>query len=159
MTQTFANGYALLIGVTESQVARWALPDVGKDIAALSAVLKHPERCAYPDDNIKVISGPAATRQGITDGLEWLAERLAADKSGDATAVVYYTGHGWRDKAAQPPTYFLIPYDVRENAIAARSLRAEDFAAAIAALPAQAAAGAAGLLPCRRHGRQGVGRR
>ena len=134
MSESFANGYALLIGVTESQVARWALPDVGKDIAALSAVLKHPERCAYPDDNIKVITGPAATRQGITDGLEWLAERLAADRSGDATAVVYYTGHGWRDKAAQPPTYFLIPYDVRENAIPARSLRAEDFAAAIAEL-------------------------
>ena len=32
----FANGYELLIGVTESQVARWALPDVGKDIAAPS---------------------------------------------------------------------------------------------------------------------------
>ena len=134
MSESFANGYALLIGVTESQVARWALPDVGKDIAALSAVLRHPERCAYPDGNVKVIIGPAATRLGITEGLDWLAERLAADTSGDATVVVYYTGHGWRDTAAQPPTYFLIPYDVRENAIPARSLRAEDFAAAIAAL-------------------------
>ena len=44
--------------------------------------------------------------------------------------------HGARlaRKAEQPPTYFLIPYDVREKRLRARSRRAEDFAAAIAAL-------------------------
>jgi len=134
METEFAHGYALLIGVTENQVARWALPDVGKDITALSEVLAHPERCAYPAENIKTIVGPAATREGILAGLVWLEERLHADPSGNATAVIYYTGHGWRDKATQPPACFLIPYDVRENAIPARSLRAEDFAAEIAAL-------------------------
>ena len=134
MTHTFAHGYALLIGVTENQVARWALPDVAKDITALSEVLAHPERCAYPAENIKTIVGPAATRQGILAGLAWLEERLRADASGNATAVIYYTGHGWRDTAGSPPAYYLIPYDVREAAVRARSLRAEDFAAEIAAL-------------------------
>ena len=48
--------------------------------------------------------------------------------------MIYYTGHGWRDTASSPPAYYLIPYDVREAAVRARSLRAEDFAAEIAAL-------------------------
>ncbi len=135
MTQTFSHGYALLVGVTESQVARWALPDVAKDITAVSQVLQHPERCAYPAENVKTIVGPAATRQGILDGLAWLAERLGG--SGNATAVIYYSGHGWRDETRQPAVYYLVPYDVRENALAARSLRADDFAAEVAALRPQ----------------------
>ena len=134
MTPTFAHGYALLIGVTKNQVARWALPDVAKDITALSEVLAHPERCAYSAENIKTIVGPVATREGILNGLVWLEERLRADAGGDATAVIYYTGHGWRDTAGSSPAYYLIPCDVRETAVRARALRAEDFAAEIAAL-------------------------
>jgi uncharacterized caspase-like protein len=134
MSPAFTHGYALLIGVDANQVARWALPDVAKDITALSDVLAHPERCAYPAENIKTVVGPAATRQGILDGLGWLEERLRADTSANATAVIFYTGHGWRDTASASPAYYFIPYDVRENAIPARSLRAEDFAAEIAAL-------------------------
>jgi hypothetical protein len=134
MPSTFTHGYALLIGVTENAVARWALPDVAQDIAALAAVLAHPDRCGYPAGQVRVVTGPAATRPGILDGLEWLGARLAADTSGEATAVVYYSGHGWRDDAGQPPATYLIPYDVRENALRSRSLRAEDFAAAVGEL-------------------------
>ena len=134
MTSNFAIGYALLVGIDENSVPRWSLPDVAKDINALQQVLVHPERCAYPPENVKTIVGPAATRQSIFDGLGWLEERLQADPSGNAIAVVYYSGHGWRDEASSPPTYYLIPYDVREATLRARALRAEDFAAEIAAL-------------------------
>jgi hypothetical protein len=71
------------------------------------------------------------------DGLEWLQERIRADKSGNATAVVYYTGHGWRDISAQPPMFYFIPYDVREDKIRARALRAQDFAEAVGELKPQ----------------------
>lgn len=134
MPSTFTHGYALLIGVTENAVARWALPEVAQDIAALAEVLAHPDRCGYPAGQVRVVSGPAATRSGILDGMAWLAERLGADASGAATAVVYYSGHGWRDDAGQAPVYYLIPQDVRENALRSRSLRAEDFAAAVGEL-------------------------
>ena len=33
-------------------------------------------------------------RDSIRGGLAWLKERLAADSSGDATAVFFYSGHG-----------------------------------------------------------------
>jgi uncharacterized caspase-like protein len=132
MSQQFDHGYALLIGVTENRVSRWALPDVAKDVAAMAAVLADQARCAYAPDNVKTVIGPGATRAGILDGLRWLKGKVQADP--DATAVLYYTGHGWRDEEAQPHGYYLIPYDVEEDALRASALRAEDFALAVAAL-------------------------
>jgi formylglycine-generating enzyme required for sulfatase activity len=137
MPEGFANGYALLIGVDENHVDRWALPDVARDIAALQKVLIHPGRCAYPGGNVKTMAGQEATRQGILDGLEWLQACIQADTSGDATAIVYYTGHGWQDKRAEPPGFYLIPYDVREDKIRSRALRAVDFAEAVGELRPQ----------------------
>ncbi len=126
MSTPFPNGYALLIGVDENSVASWALPDVAKDVAALHKVLADPAQCAYVSDNIRVLSGTEATRSNILDGLAWLKAKLASDESGNATAVVYYSGHGHREAGS----YFLVPYDVMAN-IRVSGLRADDFAAAI----------------------------
>jgi len=134
MTAQFKNGYAVLIGVDENYVDKWALPDVLKDIKALAEVLTHPKRCAYPADNVKVVVGQKATRQGILDGLEWLRESIQGDTSGNATAVVYYTGHGWRDKSTGSLEFYLIPYDIREDKVKSRALRAVDFAEAVGEL-------------------------
>lgn len=131
MTERFENGYALLIGVTENQVANWALPDVAKDLSALMEVLVHPQRCAYPPDHLKLVTGPDATRLGILDGLEWLQGQLDADKSGNTTAVVYYTGHGFRDEQSN---FYLIPYDAKKGRIRSRGLRAQAFAEAVSEL-------------------------
>jgi uncharacterized caspase-like protein len=134
MPSQFTHGYALLIGVDQSQAEEWALPDVAKDIAALRDVLVHSQRCAYPDDNVKVLTGPDATRTGILDGLAWLGECVANDESDNATAVVYYTGHGWRKSASDQSDLYLLPYDIRAGQIEPRALRAADFAGAIEAL-------------------------
>jgi hypothetical protein len=131
---TFANGYALLIGVDENNVPDWSLPAVTQDIQALSQVLTHPERCAYPSDHVKVLTGMNATRQGILDGLDWLKACLQADQSDNETAIIHYSGHGWRDETVQPPAYYLIPYDIRKDNLRSRTLRAEDFAEAVFAL-------------------------
>jgi hypothetical protein len=109
MSNEFNHGYALLIGVNENHVSSWALPDVVKDIKALTGVLTHPQRCAYPKDNVKPITGKDATRQNILNGLEWLRECIQADASHNATAIIYYTGHGWRDESVVPPDYYSAP--------------------------------------------------
>jgi len=134
MAELFANGYALLVGVTQSQAPGADLPDVAKDIAAVYGVLTDPQRCAYPAANAQTLVGEAATRQGILEGLDWLRQSLQSDGSGNATALIYYSGHGWRDASSAPPVYYLIPYDVRRETVRSRALRAEDFAAEVAAL-------------------------
>ncbi|MGD8960085.1 MAG: caspase family protein [Desulfobacteraceae bacterium] len=137
MSQSFVNGYALLIGVDENAIPRWSLPDVKKDIDALRAVLTRPERCAYPQEHVKTLTGRSATRDNILDGLGWLREKLTAEKSANATAVVYYSGHGWRDESRDPPDYHLIPYNVSEYQLQSRALRASDFAHEINQLETQ----------------------
>jgi hypothetical protein len=81
MSKQFTNGYALLVGVDENHVGRYALPDVAKDVRALADVLVHPQRCAYPKDNVKTLTCQEASRQGILGGLEWLQECIEADTS------------------------------------------------------------------------------
>ena len=130
MSNSFENGYALLIAVDKCAVPGKDLPDVLKDVKALEAVLIHPQRCGYKAANVKVISGKDSTRKGIVDGLDWLQKKLKADKSGNATAVVYYTGHGH----VQDKRYYLIPCDATLERLNTRAIRAEDFAADITAL-------------------------
>jgi len=134
MPPTFTHGYALLIGVDENHVSDYALPNVAKDIQALAKVLVHPQRCAYPSDNVKTLTGQEATRQSILDGLEWLQERIQADTSGNSTTIVYYTGHGWCTDSVGSSEFYLIPYDIREGKIRSRALRATDFAEAVGEL-------------------------
>lgn len=133
---TFDHAYALLIGVDASSVPRWALPAVKHDVDALAAVLLDPERCAYPPAHVKVIAGTAATRQNILDGLDWLQQQVA-NAGPNATAVIFYSGHGWCDTGVIPPAYYLVPYDVREDRLRASALRGEDFAEAVAAVRPQ----------------------
>ena len=125
MSTYFDHGYALLIGVDENAVSRFALPAVRQDIAALAAVLTHAERCAYRAEHVKQVTGKAATRDGITEGLSWLHEKLSADESGNATVVIYYSGHGWRTSSAANAAFYLIPYDAKEFGLAASALRAD----------------------------------
>lgn len=132
MTDNFSHGYALVIGVDQNSVPAWALPGVARDVEALRDVLIHPQRCAYQDTNVKLISGADATRQNILDGFDWLQACLVQDAG--ATAVIYYSGHGWRDDQVQPPQYYFIPYDVRRDRLRSSALRADELAEAIDAL-------------------------
>lgn len=125
----FKNGYALLIAVDENEVPGFALPAVGKDVDALQKVLTDPTLCGYLDGNVNVVKGKAATQAGIIGGLDWLKEKLAADAN--ATAVIYYTGHGQRNKATDD--YFLVPYDMGQME-PERLLPAEKFAGVVEAL-------------------------
>ena len=130
MNQSFSQAYALLIAVDQNAVPNAALPDVAKDVAALRDVLIHPDRCGYAPDHVRIITGPDSTRAGIMAGLDWLRDKLQATPGGDATALIYYTGHGH----VEAGSYFLIPYDVNLARIKTSAIRAEDFAADIAAL-------------------------
>ncbi len=126
--EQFTHGYALLIGVNDNLIPRYALPAVAKDTAALHAVLTHPQRCAYPAANVRLLNGPDASRQGIYAGLSWLKERLAADRSDNATAVLYYSGHGAFNR--DDNGYYILPYDLRQP-ILDSLIHADELAAAI----------------------------
>lgn len=131
MSPYFHHGYALLIGINENQSPEFSLPVIQKDILALEKVLINPDMCAYKKDHIVTVLGKESTRTGIVKGIEWLRNKLAQDKSGNTTALIFYSGHGWRDEGTTPPGYYLVPYDACSSNLHLSSLRADDFASEI----------------------------
>jgi hypothetical protein len=128
-TNTFDHGYALLIGVGESAVARWSLPVTVKDVQALNKVLVDPNFCAYPNNrqHIRLLHDKEATRDKILEGLNWLKERAEADP--EATVIVYYSGHGLLDE--NQGRYYLLQHDINTSDIQGSALSAEDFTNAL----------------------------
>ena len=127
MPDLFPHGYALLIGVGRCAYDAWSLPVTVRDMQALQAILADPALCGYPADHIRLLHDDGATRQAILDGLAWLAGQAAAGP--DATAVVFYSGHGWREEGAG--RYCLIPHDVAPFDLAGSALPAETFTDAL----------------------------
>ncbi|MEM6424815.1 MAG: caspase family protein, partial [Cyanobacteria bacterium P01_D01_bin.128] len=135
MAQTFENGYALLIGVGECEVSGFSLPTTVKDMQALREILVNPDLCAYVDNDqhLRLLHDQSATRQGILDGLAWLAAQTKADP--EATAILYYSGHGWLD--TNRDRYYLIPHDLDHYDWRDTALSADEFQAGLRGINAK----------------------
>ncbi|MEH2191893.1 MAG: caspase family protein [Nostoc sp.] len=125
MSNHFAHGYALLIGVGRTVESRWSLPVTVQDVQALKTVLIDPNLCAYLDDSehIRLLQNEQTTRSAILDGLTWLKEKAAADTN--ATIVVFYSGHGCFDLSSQ--CYYLLQHDFKPTDIPNTALSAQEF--------------------------------
>jgi len=95
MSQSFSQGYAVVIGVGAD------LPVTIEDAKAISDALIDPSRCAYPGDQLRLLTGEGARRDNVISALNWLAK--SAGKRD--TTIVYFSGHG-TDK----PDFYLVPY-------------------------------------------------
>lgn len=125
MTQTFANGYALLIGVGTTNYLPWSLPVTVNDVQAIRGVLTDSALCGFPDDDehIRVLHDQTATRRAILDGLNWL--RTQSETDPDAMVFIVYSGHGWLNE--DNGRYFLIPHDVVPHDIDGSALGSQEF--------------------------------
>jgi uncharacterized caspase-like protein len=135
MAQGFPHGYALLVGVGTTAYSPWSLPVTVKDVQAVRQVLTEPTLCGYHDDDkhVRLLYDQAATRAAILDGLTWLMDQAASDP--EATAVVYYSGHGWLEQASG--RYYLIPHDAKPHKIPDSALLDEDFTNGLRAVKAR----------------------
>lgn len=129
MTEIFHHGYALLIGVGKSAYSQWSLPVTVKDTQSLYAALIDSELCAYPDseNHIRVLNNEKATRNNILDSLIWLKSKTETDS--EATALVYYSGHGCLDTSNNQ--YYLLQHDIDPLDMPGSALSSEDFTNAI----------------------------
>jgi len=133
MAQGFSSGYALLIGVGGD------LPITVKDVNDLYQVLTNTGRAGYPPGQVRlVIDGGQypPNRQGIVEGLNWLIGQVKNKM--EATAVVYYSGHGRAIKVdGELKGYTLVPlgYDPQDRPKTGFS--GKEFAAKITELQVQ----------------------
>ena len=94
----FTHGYALVVGVGAD------LKVTASDAEGFSDILTDKGRCAYPPENVKLLTESHACRDRILEGLDWLAVKATADPA--ATIIFYFSGHG-----GFRPGYHLVPYD------------------------------------------------
>jgi len=87
----FPTAHALLIGIGTYQYAPGInVPITATDANAVAAVLRDPQFCGYPPEQVRLLSDAAASRAGILATLDALAAQVG---EGD-TVFIFYAGHG-----------------------------------------------------------------
>lgn len=124
----FSYGHALLIGVGTYEIWGLNAPKTEADANQLAALLQDQGVAAYPEHQVRVLSGSSATRQGILDALDAFAQQLAA--APQPTAVLFFAGHGEQ----QGGTYYLLPHDYDRADIANSAISAALFHEKVAAI-------------------------
>ena len=98
--------YVLAVGINAypgSLKLNWAVEDASKIAEAFQA-----EAAPKPYGKVetKLLLDKDATKEGILAGLDWLKTKMTADD----TAVVFYAGHGHRDRKTSQ--FYMLPQDV-----------------------------------------------
>jgi len=126
MTQ-FTHGHALVIGMGAD------LPNTVQDAAGLAQLLKDEARCAYPSEQVTLLTGEQATRGAVLSALDALA-RISDPQ---ATVVVYFSGHGYRVTASLGEFYYLMPFGYDTDRLFDTAIRGDEFTARLRQIPAQ----------------------
>lgn len=105
----FAHGYALVIGVGGDLLI------TVEDAQAVSNLLLDPQRCAYPLQQVHLLTEQQASRAKILDELDWLSQK--AQENPEATVIFYFSGHG-----GDFPHYHLVPRDYDHNNISSTAI-------------------------------------
>ncbi|MCU0571346.1 MAG: caspase family protein [Oculatellaceae cyanobacterium Prado106] len=127
MTMQFTQGYACVIGVGAD------LPNTVQDAEGIAAILSDPERCAYPVEQVQLLTGQQAKRENILAALD----RLANSTKADATVVIYFSGHGYQFKSDFADVYYLMPYGYDLQKLKSTAISGSEFATRLKAIPAQ----------------------
>ena len=96
------NAHALLIGIAYED----GLDTIG-DAEDVARILKDPDRCGYPPEQVTLLTGAKADRSGILEALEALAERTDEQSS----VFLYYSGHG----DVLDGVFHFVPHGIREG--------------------------------------------
>lgn len=103
----FTHGHALIIGIGSYQYEpRQNVPITVADAEAVATVLRDPQYCGYPAEQVTLLTNANATRDRILAALNDLAARAAPDD----TVVIFYSGHG---EYSADSTYHLTTHDTR----------------------------------------------
>jgi hypothetical protein len=102
----FRNGHAVLIGVgSYAHAPQLDVPITVDDARAVAAVLRDPQYCGYPPEQVTLLNDDAASRDRVLAAFDALAARVAEDD----TVLIFFAGHG----AYGDDGYYLTTQDTR----------------------------------------------
>ena len=127
MSNQFQQGHACVIGIGGD------LPNTTTDAVALADVLKDPERCAYPPDQVKLLTAESATRDNVIQSLE----SLASQTDDESTVIVYFSGHGHQLSSSIVDTYYLLCNGYSTQNLKETAIRGDEFTELLRNITAQ----------------------
>jgi serine/threonine protein kinase len=130
------HGAALVIGVGQYPHRDIApLRFATRDAHAMAAAFADPQVCAFPDDQVALLTDEAAHRDAIIHHLSnWLPQR----GQGADIVVIYFAGHGMVQKVGKKEEGFLFPHDADPANPASRGVPMTDVARWVEGIEAQA---------------------
>jgi hypothetical protein len=123
----FDRGYALVVGVGAD------LPATVDDAVGLADILRDAARCAYPPEQVQLLTGEEAAAGNIHAALETLARSTGPG----STVIVYFSGHGYRVTSPTGEFYYLLPYGYDLDRLYQTAISGAEFTARLEAIPAQ----------------------
>ena len=125
-SEIFTQGHACIIGVGGD------LPTTISDANGLANILQDPERCAYPDEQVQLLTGDGATRSHIIAALE----KLATTTNAESTVLIYFSGHGYQ--ITKPfKSYYLMPHGYDAEDLPETAISGSEFIDLLRDIPAQ----------------------
>lgn len=123
----FEHGHALIVGAGAD------LPDTVNDAQGIAQILRDPERCAYPPDQVVCLTEAEATCADMLAALDRLAQRCDAQ----STVIVYFSGHGYRVDSPLGEFYYLLPNGYDLNRLYQTAVSGQELADHVRAIGAQ----------------------
>ncbi len=117
----------MIIGIADYPFVPPLPSVVLNDAKAIANVLQRPDRAGYLPSNMRLLLNEQATRQGILDSLQWLADTTTPED----TAVVYFSGHGHFVTEGPDAGNYLITYDTKVEALRRTALPSTAFTDAL----------------------------
>ena len=125
-SNVFEKGYALVCGMGGD------LPGTVRDAEMFADVLCDRERCGYPKDNVTLLTSDEATAAAMSNALA-----SYRNISKDATLILYYSGHGVRQKEAKSSAFYFCTAGFDKSKLDETAFSGEAFASALDLIPAK----------------------
>ena len=127
MDALFTEGHACIIGVGAD------LPNTVKDAKGLADILQDAGRCAYPPEQVHLLTGEEAKREDILSALD----NLGKTTNSESTVVVYFSGHGYQVASPMGESYYLMPFGYDKKKLYKTAVSGAEFTQKLQAIPAK----------------------
>ncbi len=127
MNALFSQGHACIVGVGGD------LPNTVDDAVGLANILKDGERCAYPPEQVHLLTKEQANREGILAALDQLAQTTTPD----STVIVYFSGHGYQVNSPIGEVYYLMPFGYDQTKLHKSAISGTEFITKLQAISAK----------------------
>lgn len=127
MNALFSQGHACIVGVGGD------LPNTVDDAVGLANILIDAERCAYPPEQVHLLTKEQANREGIFAALNQLAQSTTPD----STVIVYFSGHGYQVSSPIGEVYYLMPFGYDQFKLHKTAISGTEFITKLQAISAK----------------------